>query len=68
MLAKVSLTAWELSDGPIPGGVITRFTSRAEAGFPAVAAVAAKLTRNGLDAVVKGSRFHGAIMRLRQRL
>src|ERR1700757_3432983 len=54
MLAKVSLTAWELSDGPVPGGIITRFTSRAEAVFPAVAAVAAKLTRNGLDAVIKG--------------
>jgi hypothetical protein len=35
--------------------------------FPAVQAVAAKLTRDGLDAVIEGSPFHGALIaRLRQ--
>ena len=67
MLAKVSHTAWELSGDPTPGGIIAGFTSHAEAVFPAVEAVAAKLTRDGLDAVIEGSPFHGALItRLRQ--
>ena len=67
VLAKVSHTAWELSGDPTPGGIIAGFTSHAEAVFPAVEAVAAKLTRDGLDAVIEGSCFHGALItRLRQ--
>jgi 2-phosphoglycerate kinase len=67
VLAKVSHTAWELSGDPTPGGIIAGFTSHAEAVFPAVEAVAAKLTRDGLDAVIEGSPFHGALItRLRQ--
>ena len=58
VLAKVSHTAWELSGDPTPGGIIAGFTSHAEAVFPAVEAVAAKLTRDGLDAVIEGSPFH----------
>jgi 2-phosphoglycerate kinase len=67
VLAKVSHTAWELSGDPTPGGIIAGFTSHAEAVFPAVEAVAAKLTLDGLDAVIEGSPFHGALItRLRQ--
>jgi 2-phosphoglycerate kinase len=66
-LAKVSHTAWELSGDLTPGGVIAGFTSHAEAVFPAVQAVAAKLARDGLDAVIEGSHFHGGLItRLRQ--
>ena len=66
-LAKVSHTAWELSGDPTPGGIIAGFTSHADAVFPAVQAVAAKLARDGLDAVIEGSCFHGALItRLRQ--
>ncbi len=43
VLAKVSHTAWELSGDPTPGGIIAGFTSHADAVFPAVEAVAAKL-------------------------
>jgi 2-phosphoglycerate kinase len=67
VLAKVSHSAWELSGDPTPGGVIAGFTSHAEAVYPAVEAVAAKLARDGLDAVIEGSHFHGALIaRLRQ--
>ena len=67
VLAKVSHTAWELSGDPTPGGIIAGFTSHADAVFPAVEAVAAKLARDGLDAVIEGSCFHGALItRLRQ--
>jgi 2-phosphoglycerate kinase len=67
VLAKVSHTAWELAGDPTPAGVIAGFTSHAEAVFPAVGAVAAKLARDGLDAVIEGSHFHGALItRLRQ--
>jgi 2-phosphoglycerate kinase len=48
VLAKVSHTAWELTGDPTPGGIIAGFTSHAEAVFPAVAAVAVKLARDGL--------------------
>jgi 2-phosphoglycerate kinase len=66
-LAKVSHTAWEMTGAPTPGGIIAGFTSHAEAVFPAVAAVAAKLAHDGLDAVIEGSCFHGALItRLRQ--
>jgi 2-phosphoglycerate kinase len=52
---------------PSPRGIIAGFTSHAEAVFPAVRVVAAKLARDGLDAVIEGCHFHGAlIMRLRQ--
>jgi 2-phosphoglycerate kinase len=68
-LAKVSHTAWELSGDPTPGGVIAGFTSHAAAVFPAVETVAAKLAADGLDAVIEGSHFHGALIaRLRQHL
>ncbi|HXL91981.1 MAG TPA: hypothetical protein VN969_23820 [Streptosporangiaceae bacterium] len=67
VLAKVSHTAWKLSGDPTPGGIIAGFTSHADAVFPAVEAVAAKLARDGLDAVIEGSCFHGALItRLRQ--
>ena len=66
-LAKVSHTAWELSGDRGPDGIITGFLQHAEAVFPAVEAVAAKLARDGLDAVIDGSCFHGALItRLRQ--
>jgi len=66
-LAKVTHTAWEISGDPTPGGIIAGFTQHAEAVFPAVAAVTAKLARDGLDAVIEGSHFHGALItRLRQ--
>jgi 2-phosphoglycerate kinase len=61
-LSKVSRTAWELSGDPTPGRIIAGFTSDAEAVFPAVEAVAAKLTWDGLDAVIEGSPFHGALI------
>ena len=68
-LAKVSHTAWELTGNPTPGGIIAGFTSHAEAVFPAVAAVAVKLAGDGLDAVIEGSCFHGALItRLRQQV
>jgi 2-phosphoglycerate kinase len=67
VLAKVSHTAWETSGDPTPDGIIAGFTSHAEAVFPAVQAVAAKLARDGLDAVIEGSHFHGSLItRLRQ--
>jgi 2-phosphoglycerate kinase len=67
VLAKVSHNAWELSGDPTPGGIIAGFTSHAAAVFPAIEAVAAKLARDGLDAVIEGSHFHGALIaRLRQ--
>jgi hypothetical protein len=53
-LAKVSHSAWELSGDPSPGDIIAGFTSHAEAVFPAVEAVAAKLARDGLDAIIEG--------------
>jgi hypothetical protein len=59
-LAKVSHTAWELTGDPTPSGIIAGFTRHAEAVFPAVQAVAIKLARDGLDAVIEGSCFHGA--------
>lgn len=62
VLAKVSHTAWELSGDPTPEGVIAGFTRHAEAVFPAVEAVAVKLARDGLDAVIEGSHFHGALI------
>jgi 2-phosphoglycerate kinase len=69
VLAKVSHTAWELTGGPTPCGIIAGFTSHAEAVFPAVAAVAAKLAHDGLDAVIEGSCFHGALItRLQQQV
>jgi 2-phosphoglycerate kinase len=69
VLAKVSHTAWELTGDPTPGGIIAGFTSHAEAVFPAVAAVAVKLACDGLDAVIEGSCFHGALItRLRQQV
>jgi 2-phosphoglycerate kinase len=68
-LAKVSHTAWELTGAPTSGGIIAGFTSHAEAVFPAVQAVAVKLARDGLDAVIEGSCFHGALIkRLRQQV
>jgi 2-phosphoglycerate kinase len=67
VLAKVSHNAWELFGDPTPGGIIAGFTSHAAAVFPAIEAVAAKLARDGLDAVIEGSHFHGALIaRLRQ--
>jgi 2-phosphoglycerate kinase len=67
VLAKVSHTAWEVSGTLTPGGVIAGFTRHAEAVFPAVEAVAAKLARDGLDAVIEGTHFNGAIItRLQQ--
>jgi len=66
-LAKVSHTAWELSGDLTPAGIIAGFTQHAEAVFPAVSAVAVKLAGDGLDAVIEGSHFHGALIaRLRQ--
>jgi 2-phosphoglycerate kinase len=66
-LATVSHTAWELSGDPTPGGIIAGFTSHAEAVFPAVQAVAVKLARDGLDAIIEGTHFHGALItRLRE--
>jgi 2-phosphoglycerate kinase len=62
VLAKVSHTAWELSGNRTPRGIIAGFTSHAEAVFPAVEAVAAKLARDGLDAVIEGCHFHGALI------
>jgi 2-phosphoglycerate kinase len=62
VLAKVSHTAWELSGDPTPGGIIAGFTSHAEAVFPAVEAVTARLARDGLDAVIEGSHFHGELI------
>jgi 2-phosphoglycerate kinase len=62
VLAKVSHTAWELSGDPTPAGVVAGFASHAEAVFPAVQAVAAKLARDGLDAVIEGSHFHGVLI------
>jgi 2-phosphoglycerate kinase len=61
-LAKVSHTAWELSGDSTPEGVVAGFTNHAEAVFPAIEAVAAKLARDGLDAVIEGSHFHGALI------
>lgn len=67
VLAKVSHTAWELTGDPTPGGIVAGFTRHAEAVFPAVTAVAAKLARDGLDAVIEGCHFHGALItRLQQ--
>jgi 2-phosphoglycerate kinase len=67
VLAKVSHTAWELTGDCSPGGVTAGFTSHANAVFPAVAAVAVKLAADGLDAVIEGTHFHGALItRLRQ--
>jgi 2-phosphoglycerate kinase len=67
VLAKVSHNAWELSGDTTPAGIIAAFTSHAEAVFPAIEAVAAKLARDGLDAIIEGSDFHGALIaRLRQ--
>jgi 2-phosphoglycerate kinase len=67
VLAKVSHTAWEVSGDSTPGGVIAGFSRHADAVFPAIQAVAAKLARDGLDAVIEGSHFHGALIaRLRQ--
>jgi 2-phosphoglycerate kinase len=69
VLAKVSHTAWELIGDPTPGGIVAGFTRHAEAVFPAVRAVAVKLARDGLDAVIEGSCFHGALVaRLRQQV
>jgi 2-phosphoglycerate kinase len=66
-LAKVSHTAWELTGDRTPGGIIVAFTQHAEAVFPAVQAVAAKLARDGLDAIIEGCHFHGALItRLRE--
>jgi len=62
VLAKVSHTAWELSGDASPGGIIAGFTRHANAVFPAVEAVAAKLARDGLDAVIEGCHFHGALI------
>jgi 2-phosphoglycerate kinase len=68
-LAKVSHTAWELTGDPTSCGIIAGFISHAEAVFPAVAAVAVKLARDGLDAVIEGSCFHGALItRLQQQI
>ena len=61
-LAKVSHTAWEVTGDSTPGGIIAGFTGHAEAVFPAVAAVAVKLAGDGLDAVIEGSCFHGALI------
>jgi 2-phosphoglycerate kinase len=61
-LARVSHTAWQLTGDPTPGGIIAGFTSHAEAVFPAVEAVAAKLARDGLDAIIEGTHFHGALI------
>jgi 2-phosphoglycerate kinase len=67
VLAKVSHTAWELTGDRSPGGVTAGFTSHADAVFPAVKAVAVKLAADGLDAVIEGTHFHGALItRLRQ--
>ena len=63
VLAKVSHTAWELSGDRTPSGIIAGFTSHAQAVFPAVEAVAARLARDGLDAIIEGCHFHGALIR-----
>jgi 2-phosphoglycerate kinase len=69
VLAKVSHTAWELTGDPTPSGIVAGFTRHAEVVFPAVAAVAVKLARDGVDAVIEGSCFHGALItRLRQQV
>jgi 2-phosphoglycerate kinase len=66
-LAKVSHRAWELFGEPSPENIIAGFISHAEAVFPAVEAVTAKLARDGLDAVIEGTHFHGSLIgRLRQ--
>ena len=41
---------------------LSKVSRTAEAVFPAVEAVAAKLTWDGLDAVIEGSPFHGALI------
>jgi 2-phosphoglycerate kinase len=67
VLAKVTHTAWELSGNASREGIIDGFLSHADAVFPAVEAVGAKLARDGLDAVIEGSHFHGALItRLQQ--
>lgn len=62
VLGKVSHTAWKLTGDRSPGGIVAGFTSHAEAVFPAVQAVAAKLAQDGLDAVIEGTHFHGALI------
>jgi 2-phosphoglycerate kinase len=69
VLEKVSHTAWQVTGDSSPSGITAGFTSHAEAIFPAVAAVAVKLARDGLDAIIEGSHFHGALIaRLRQQV
>jgi len=66
-LAKVSHSAWELFGSPSPENIVAGFLSHAESVFPAVEAVAGKLARDGLDAVIEGTHFHGSLIaRLRQ--
>jgi len=66
-LAKVSHSAWELLGDASPENIVAGFISHAEAVFPAVEAVAGKLVRDGLDAVIEGTHFHGSLIaRLRQ--
>jgi 2-phosphoglycerate kinase len=62
-----SHTAWTLTGDCSAGGIVAGYTSHADAVFPAVRAVAAKLACDGLDAVIEGTHFHGALIaRLRQ--
>jgi 2-phosphoglycerate kinase len=66
-LARVSHSAWELFGDASPENIVAGFISHAEAVFPAVQAVAGKLARDGLDAVIEGTHFYGALIaRLRQ--
>lgn len=67
VLAHVCHTAWKLTGDRSPAGITAGFASHAETVFPAVQAVAAKLARDGLDAVIEGVHFHGALItRLRR--
>lgn len=67
-LAHVSHTAWEMSGDRSPDGIATGFAGHAAAVFPAVQAVTAKLARDGLNAVIEGSHFHGTLItQLRRR-
>ena len=62
-LRKVTHSAWELYGPPTRHNIVRGFVAHVEAVAPAVGTVVAKLTSDGLDAVIEGAHFYGPVIR-----
>lgn len=61
-LFEVTHSAWQLHGPPTPTNIVSGFRDHADAVAPVIQYVAAKLARDGFDAVLEGVHFHSGII------